>query len=133
MKTLILFFSLLLLFNCSEENSQLPVESKSGKTMSEASSEWSYKAIEIEDAGWGYQLYEGARMKINQKNVPAVSGLHYFQTKEQAELAAELALEKIADGFFPPTLEPSELDSIGAINLDSILMVNEKTLLNQKD
>ena len=130
MQTVLLFSLLLLFFSCSEQseisNDKRP--SPQGKTMSEASKEWSYKAVEIDDNSWGYQIYEGASMKIYQKNIPAVSGLHYFETKEKAEMAAEFALEKVNNGFFPPTVKPEELDSIGAINLDSLQITNEKAL-----
>lgn len=94
--------------------------------MSETANDWSYRAVQIENKGWGYQLYEGARMKINQQNIPAINGLHYFESEEKAEMAAKLALEKVAEGFFPPTVNPEELDSIGAINLDSLILVNEE-------
>jgi len=67
-------------------------------------------------------------MQIDQRNIPAINGLHYFESEEQAELAAALALEKIEQGFFPPTVSPLELDSIGAINLDSINLVNDELM-----
>ncbi|MDB3906509.1 DUF4907 domain-containing protein [Crocinitomicaceae bacterium] len=128
MKSIVLFSLTLLLFSCSENNetnTKEPVAQK-GKPMSETANDWSYRAVQIENKGWGYQLYEGARMKINQQNIPAINGLHYFESEEKAEMAAKLALEKVAEGFFPPTVNPEELDSIGAINLDSLILVNEE-------
>lgn len=122
--------ALLLLFSCSEDSSvdENPKDSGDEKTMTEAKNDWSYRAVQIEDKGWGYQLFEGARMQIDQRNIPAINGLHYFESEEQAELAAALALEKIEQGFFPPTVSPLELDSIGAINLDSINLVNDELM-----
>lgn len=130
MKSAVLFALILLLFNCSENNDKVTddPEPAKGKTMSQAANEWSYRVIQIDDKGWGYELYEGAHRKIIQKNIPAISGLHYFETEEKAEMAAELALEKAAEGYFPPTVNPEELDSIGAINLDSIILVNEELM-----
>ncbi|MCR9173018.1 MAG: DUF4907 domain-containing protein [bacterium] len=130
----IAFFALtFLLFSCSQEITDESKSSKptKGKTMSETKNDWSYRAVETEGQGWGYQLYKGARMQIDQKIVPSVNGIHYFQSQEKAELAAELALEKVAMGYFPPTVEPQELDSIGAINLDSLLKINEVLMEKQ--
>lgn len=135
MKGILIITLLLSLFGCSDQNDGYEIHqgTSKGKTMSESSNDWSFRTVRIGDNDWGYQLYEGARMKIDQKNIPAINGLHYFQSEQKAEMAAKLALEKVAQGFFPPTVSPQELDSIGAINLDSLLLVNEQLMEELKE
>lgn len=110
-------------FSCSESNTEqvdTPQQSKQSKV-----DDWSCKAIFVDDQGWGYQLFRGSHLEIDQKNIPSVNGLHYFQSEEKALLAAELALEKIDQGLFPPSVNPKELDSIGAIHLDSLVKATD--------
>jgi hypothetical protein len=73
----------------------------------------SYKLIFTEDIGWGYQVFEGSKMLVDQKHIPAVQGMVGFETKEKAEITAEFVLNKIENGIFPPTVSPEELDSLG--------------------
>lgn len=110
------------LFACesAESNKVTDVEKVTNYTSETSQNKWTCKAIPLDGKGWGYQLFKGSHLEINQKNVPAVNGLHYFETEEQALIAAKFALSKIAEGIFPPTVNPEELDSIGAINLDSL-------------
>ncbi len=121
---------LLLVIGCSDDKSEVVTSSDStqDKTISDSRNEWTYRSVQIDDKGWGYQLFKGAWKKIDQRNIPSVSGLHYFESEEKAELAAEFALEKVKQGYFPPSVNPAELDSIGAINLDSLLLVNEQLM-----
>ena len=132
MKHLALILPVLLIFSCAQNETDINSKSPAENRMERSSQKnnWSSRAVPIDDLGWGYQLFEGARMQIFQKNIPAISGLHYFETKEKAEIAAAFALEKIDQGFFPPSVNPEELDSIGAINLDSLLTVNEELKAN---
>lgn len=130
MKYLLILVIPFLLIQCTESE-ELTSETKDSQTDAPKKDRWTCKAIALEDKGWGYQLFRGSHLEIYQKNVPAISGLHYFETEEQAKLAAEFALTKIEQGFYPPTVNPEELDSIGAINLDSLLLVNEQILLQR--
>jgi len=133
MKHLTFLLPALLFISCSQDETPSDSQSVNNEKQSEVHSQkiqWSSRAIPIDDLGWGYELFHGSRRQISQKNIPAISGLHYFETKEKAELAAAFALEKIDQGFFPPSVNPEELDSIGAINLDSLLLVNESLQKN---
>lgn len=130
MKRLLFVPIIFFLFSCTSEDDteeQAPSNSEESTTES-AKDRWSSKAIAIENKGWGYQLFRGSHLEINQKHIPSVNGLHYFDSREQAEIAAEFALTKVEQGFFPPSVTPSELDSIGAINLDSLTRVTEEML-----
>ena len=77
----------------------------------------SYKVIFKENTGWGYQIFDGSKMLINQEHIPAVQGTKGFETKEHAEIAAKFILNKIDNGIFPPTISPQELDSLGVYSL----------------
>lgn len=124
MKYSVLVLLGLLLFSCSEpEAGATSTEKSQPAKPANSKNTWWIKAVPIDDQGWGYQLYQGTQMKINQQNIPAISGLHYFESEEKAELAAEFVLQKVEQGIFPPTVEPQELDSIGAINLDSLMQL----------
>lgn len=121
------YFGLVLIFSsCGESENEKPqsgTKKPKASNVEKSLNEWTYRAVRIENKGWGYQLFRGPNLEINQQNVPAVNGLHYFETEEKASLAAELALSKIEQGHFPPTVEPAELDSIGAVNLDSLIEI----------
>lgn len=64
-------------------------------------------------------------MLINQQHVPAVNGLYGFETEEKAELAAKFIIERMKEGSDRPSVDASDLDSIGAINLDSLINYQE--------
>jgi hypothetical protein len=130
MKRLLFVPLIFFLFNCSSEDQKKDdAPKKSEQSETEVIKDlWTSKAIALEDKGWGYQLFRGSHLEINQQNIPAINGLHYFDSQDQAEIAAEFALTKIEQGFFPPTVSPLELDSIGAINLDSLIQVTEEMM-----
>lgn len=128
MKPLTYLVALLVVVSCTQGKNDMDEQSK--KTAVETKEQrdlnaWSMKVIRVDENGWGYQLFQGATLKINQRNIPAVSGLHYFSSERKAALAANFALQKIEEGAFPPTVSPEELDSLGAINLDSLASLNQ--------
>lgn len=63
--------------------------------------------------GFGYQLYENKKIIIDQQTIPAIQGNNAFQSYEAAEKCAEFCLQKIKDGFFPPTITVEELNNLG--------------------
>lgn len=77
----------------------------------------SYKVIFTENVGWGYQIFEGSKMMVDQKHIPAVQGMVGFDSKEKAEITAKFILDKIEQGIFPPTVSPEELDSLGVYTI----------------
>ncbi len=100
------------------ESESLPVpeepEEVSGTQENPKPSTYSYQLIEGEH-GWGYQIYDGTTMMINQPHIPSVPGIQGFATKEKAEIAARYVLEQINKGNFPPTVSPEKLKELGAI------------------
>lgn len=63
--------------------------------------------------GWGYRILNNGKLFINQPHIPAVSGLKGFDSEEDAQTTANLALDKIKNGIVPPTISMQELDSLG--------------------
>ncbi|MBA3899261.1 MAG: DUF4907 domain-containing protein [Bacteroidetes bacterium] len=66
-----------------------------------------------QDNGWGYKIYAGQKVVIDQTHIPAISGVVAFYDKEQAEKTGKLVIAKIQSGIFPPTISITELDSLG--------------------
>jgi len=106
---LVFFFTI----SCSEEEVKTTV--KSEKKIS-VGPQFSSKIIFIEGKGWGYQIFKGATLLINQEHIPAVQGLQYFSTKENAETTAKYILKEVEKGNFPPTVDEKILDSLGVLN-----------------
>lgn len=123
MKILYISIFTLAFFACSEEKTGATSTSKevsAEKKKETGSTKYTFKAIYLGNLGWGYQVFNGSKLLINQQHVPAVNGMHGFQSQEKAEIAAQFVLGKIKEGWDKPTVSPEELDSLGAINLDSL-------------
>ena len=124
MKTVVL--SLLILFVVSCENSSEKIKKESDKpvtpeTPSSLAQEKKSKIFKslyelrvVESSlGWGYEIWKEGVMVINQTHIPAIQGLHAFESQIQAEKAAEIIKIKLDQGVFPPTISIVELQSIG--------------------
>ncbi|MBL1280350.1 MAG: DUF4907 domain-containing protein [Fluviicola sp.] len=77
---------------------------------------YKYKVVFEENNGWGYQIFEGDKMLINQMHIPAIQGLQSFSTEEKARITAEFILLQVEQGNFPPTVTKETLDSLGVLN-----------------
>ena len=107
----------ILFFACDstvKEDAKQSIESESISQSQEDS--LTYRLIYQDSIGWGYQIFEGSKMLIDQKHIPAVQGLKGFASKQKAEIAANYILKKIHNGIFPPTLSQIELDSLNVLN-----------------
>lgn len=107
----------LILLICACENEEPvkePVKPKVEETTT-PSDEITYRLIYKENTGWGYQVFKGAKMLINQEHIPAVQGVKGFDTEEQAETTVKHLIERIKKGDPRPTLSVQELDSLGVI------------------
>ena len=87
-----------------------PIEQNNNAASSE--SRYSYKVVFKENSGWGYQIFDGAKLLINQEHIPAIQGLQGFSTRNKAEKTAQFVLDQIDKGNFPPTLSKEILDSL---------------------
>ena len=106
---LLFFFTL----SCSDEEVKTTANHKKEK---QVGPNFSYKIIFTEEKGWGYQVFKGATILINQEHIPAVQGLQYFSSKENAETTAAYILQEVEKGNFPPTVDERILDSLGVFN-----------------
>ncbi|HIP32851.1 MAG TPA: DUF4907 domain-containing protein [Crocinitomicaceae bacterium] len=104
----------IIFFACSEEKKQT-IEPTLKKEVVQASPSHSYKIIFEEKLGWGYQIFNGSTLLINQTHIPAVQGLKGFETKEKATIAAEYILSEVKNGNFPPTVTVEVLDSLNVL------------------
>lgn len=117
MKTIVYTLLFSLFFSCqnSEQMTQeTNVTSQKTEDLMQIEVKSRYKAETIFDLehGWGYQIFEGEQLKINQPNVPAVQGLHGFKSKDDALKTANLMIHKMEVGIFPPSITLNELDSL---------------------
>lgn len=77
-------------------------------------SDFSVRSIQLEN-GWGYQIFKGTKLLINQKNIPAVQGNQSFTSEKDALKAGEFVVNKLIHNQFPPTLTIEELISLGIV------------------
>ena len=76
---------------------------------------YSARIIFTDSLGWGYQIFDGNTMFINQLHIPSIQGNRGFKSREAAQLTANFILYKLSNGVFPPTLDEKELDSLGVL------------------
>lgn len=132
------FTSFLLLGACSEESEKV-IDMRDASTIEQTinedaaddesattsdaqsteSSTWSYKVYLVSEGNWGYQLFDGATMVINQPSIPAVQGIAGFDTKEKADKTARFVLEKMKRGEIPPTISREELERLNVLRAEN--------------
>ncbi len=91
------------------ENLSYTIESQKDKK------EYSARMIFTDSLGWGYQIFDGSTMLINQTHIPSIQGNKGFKSREAAQITANFVLYKLSNGLFPPTLDKKELDSLGVL------------------
>ncbi len=106
----------LIFFSCNENSTIEKKKIQKNKTEQSLGPQFSYKIIFTENKGWGYQIFKGATILINQEHIPAVQGLHYFSTKKNAETTAKYILKEVERGNFPPTVTKDILDSLEVLD-----------------
>lgn len=69
----------------------------------------SYMISKNEHSGFGYFVFINGHLVLDQPVIPAIPGNHGFVSIQQAEKIAVLAIDKIKQGFIPPTIQIEEL------------------------
>lgn len=111
MKLLMIVFIFLGLFSCSNKKNTPSIPPKNNRSNT-ASPGFTYR-IEFKDGtGWGYQVFDGKKLILNQDHIPAIQGNIGFSNKDDAQKTAVYIIEKLEKGIFPPTLSIDELDSL---------------------
>ena len=121
-------FIFLFLLSCSTKTKVLNIENSTdtvdtpkqkkvttnlaADTLVSNQNEYVVKAIKTE-TGWGYQVFKGAKLMINQPTIPAIQGNRSFKSKLEASRVGEFVLSKIKQNQFPPTISTEELKSLG--------------------
>ncbi len=117
MKNLLFYICLLVLGSCNNDGETIESEhSIKNNSKNEVSSEYYVLTIENPVIGWGYQIFKDGKLVIDQKHIPVIQGYRGFSSKENAEKLGNYIIEKMKNGVFPPTLNQSELDSLGVLN-----------------
>ena len=102
---LLLIFMAIVTTGCVRKHEHLGEPSKSiaDSLLTDEPVSFTYKVFKNDSsAGFGYDIYENGIPKIHQPMIPAVQGMHGFETEEQASKTAELVIYKIKHNISPP-------------------------------
>ena len=120
------FIFFVFLFSCSnktEEVSNINTISSSTPSKTEPNiSEESVYSIQLflvdslnPKLGFGYNILANGVVFIHQATIPSVAGNKAFETKEKAELVANLMAQKLKNNIMPPSVSKKELDSLNIL------------------
>lgn len=76
------------------------------------SEEYGFKTFYEESIGWGYDIMKNGKLLIHQPHIPAANGIKGFDSEKDAKKVAELMIEKIDEGIFPPSITLEELKEL---------------------
>ncbi len=71
-----------------------------------------YLISRSENGGFGYYIFIDGQLLVDQKTIPAIQGNHAFHTNEDAEKVAQFVIEKIKQGYLPPTLTKDDIKEL---------------------
>ncbi len=98
------FFLSVFFFACQKSNQHSEI-------LHQKESIVTYTLVNMED-GWGYKIFSGGSLYVEQLIIPGARGNQKFKTPKQAEDVALLMIKKMENGIFPPSVEVAELDSL---------------------
>lgn len=100
------------IFSCSSKVDKIE---KVERIQNAKTNNYTFEVLPFEN-GWGYKISENQKPFIIQKTIPAIQGTKGFRDNQSAKKCAELVVNKLENGVFPPTITKEELDSLGLIN-----------------
>lgn len=104
--------------NATEKQTSTSIESNKSTVDSTTAlnkkTDYSVKSIQTEN-GWGYQIFKGKKLLINQPTIPAVQGNKSFSSELDAIKVGDLVVNKLLQNQFPPTVSSEELISLGVV------------------
>lgn len=118
------FLFFVVLFSCSnktEDVSNINTISTAAPTETNISEESNYSIqLFLVDSlnpklGFGYNILANGVVFIHQATIPSVAGNKAFETKEKAELVANLMAQKLKNNIMPPSVSKKELDSLNIL------------------
>jgi hypothetical protein len=63
--------------------------------------EYTYRIIKIDGGYWGYEIQFNDKIFIHQEHIPAVQGMHRFNSKADAQKVAELLVYRLNNKLSP--------------------------------
>ncbi len=82
------------------------------KTMGQTEERYDLITAESSDRGWYYEIYHDTILLIRQRHIPAVKGLQYFVSEQDASKTGELVIDKLKKRQ-SPSVSISELYQYG--------------------
>ena len=73
-------------------------------------------ALDNPEEGFGYNIIEDGKLKIQQATIPSIPGNKGFSSEEKARRTAEFVIYKMQNKIFPPSVDKKELDSLGVLD-----------------
>jgi hypothetical protein len=127
MRLILIHSILFLLFSCTEKpnvkKDQVPGEQKRNtRTQREVEKSTPIKPkptsnftffTHLQPEGWGYRISEKGKQIIDQQTIPGIPGNQGFSSSADAQKVAELVIDKLEKGTFPPTISEEELQKLG--------------------
>ena len=92
-------------------NSKSPGYTPAGTSNIIKSHSVSFKVFQVDEKGWGYEVYIDSNRFIYQDVIPGVSGIIRFKSKDDAFKCGKLVTDKLINKK-NPAISDSELDSL---------------------
>lgn len=109
---IVLFISINLSF--SKDKSKVKSKQESFKPI-KVDNKYSYKIINGLEGTYGYDILSNDKITIHQPSIPAIGGNLGFKEKKHAESVAKFVIYKLQNNVMPPSVTPSEIDSLKKI------------------
>jgi hypothetical protein len=118
----LLFLSFLVFISCTSqpeqvENTSLPIAPQPiDQNQIEAIPNFTTQIFLVDSlnpkSGFGYNILVDGSIFIHQATIPSLPGNKAFDSKEKAELVANLVSHKLKNNIMPPSVTKAELDSL---------------------
>jgi hypothetical protein len=118
----LLFLSFLVFISCTSqpeqvENTSLPIAPQpNDQNQIEAIPNVTTQIFLVDSlnpkSGFGYNILVDGSIFIHQATIPSLPGNKAFDSKEKAELVANLVSHKLKNNIMPPSVTKAELDSL---------------------
>ena len=118
----LLFLSFLVFISCTSqpeqvENTSLPIAPQPNEqNQIEAIPNFTTQIFLVDSlnpkSGFGYNILVDGSIFIHQATIPSLPGNKAFDSKEKAELVANLVSHKLKNNIMPPSVSKEELDSL---------------------
>jgi hypothetical protein len=81
-----------------------------------AKAKLTYKLIDADGVGYGYDIFADGKLLIHQPNIPGRPGTDGFRKKTDSEKVAMLVIKKLRNKELPPTITDGELRQLKVID-----------------